>query len=316
MKKLRLLLIGSYLLLLTTAISFAQDGPEYIDLPADEYPAYVTPSSSSVTSTDMSDREKSKMIENIIGIILFTSILGHMIYIKYVRTPRFKVVFTPQHFIDKRIAGNMEQQMSDQEGARCTQLFDEIEATWDKYEEEGEEFHTPTSYKQLKVATKAIEEIIAMSPTNEDIIEQINGYANVVNLKEKRSFLGSKMLMILASAFAIVPVFFDSWVQFFPLMFGVVLYYLACQKPVFLAEKKAGKVGVDRSFMWGVWDMAFSGKTYIITWRNSKGDERKERDSTEWWLTFFFGMILIVMFSMMISLWAVVAYIRNYIIYK
>ena len=314
MKKLRLLLIGSFLLIITTAISFAQDHPEYIDLPADEYPAYVVPSSSGVSLVVSND--PSKMVEDIIGLVLFALILLHMIYILYVRTPRFKHIFSVDDFKQKRTASNRSQEMSQEEYNRCAELIGNIQDSWDDYEEDGLTLHAPNSMKQINVAVTAIKEMIEIAPTDETIIDEINGYTNVINYNEKRHFRGSKMLMVLASVFAIAPVFFDSWVQLFPLMSCVVLYYFACQKTLFVAERRNGKAGADSSFMWGIVNMAFSGNVYNVKWRDPDGNTGGGKDSTEWWLAFIFGMIMLVMFSMTISLWALIAYIRNYVIYK
>lgn len=322
MKTLRLLLLSSFLFLAAITNSFSQDNPDaYIDLPADEYPAYVgedvdidtyisSPSSSSSNST-------ADIIETILGITLFTSILGHMIYIKYLRTPRYKTIYSTDFFITKRKETGANENMSSDEYDRCVSLFQNITSTWDTNVVDDESYYRPTKMKQIKVAVSALDEVIAIAPTDEEIVTEINEYIEVINDQEYRSFYGSKLLMWFAAAIAIIPVFFGSWVAFFPLMFGVALYYLACQKPMFLVEKKAdGSPGIHNSIIANICSMALSGKTIRTTTTYTDGSKTVEDDSSGEWIMMIFGFALLILFSIMISLWSLFSYLRNYVIYR
>ena len=271
--------------------------------------------------TDDSGKTLEKIIEIVISSLiglLFLAMIGHMIYVKYIITPRYKQIFDLSYFKEYRLANGKSDTSSSDEDEIARGLFPNIVADWKTEEdaETGEEISFPTKQKHMKSAIITIEEIISIASTNEEVIEELNSMTALVNELETRSFNGSKILMWIATAIAIIPLFFGAWYMLIPMGTGISVYYLASQRPLFLLQKdREGKRGfVDRIIFWALAMMgAAQTVTTVTTW--SDGSKSKDDDNSQHWIAMIFAAIIILILAMYMTILAIFSYLRNYVLY-
>ena len=58
-----------------------------------------------------------------------------------------------------------------------------------------------------------------------------------------------------------------------------------------------------------------AAKTYKTVTTYSDGTTKTETDNSETWISLIFGLIIMVLLSLLLSLISVINYLRNYIIY-
>ena len=109
---------------------------------------------------------------------------------------RYKEVFTVENMVSKRVVAGMSEKMTDGEIEEAWRLMDEAFAIWTVIEKTGDdEFRKPTKMKQIKQSAFLIDQVIAMQPTDEAVIERLNALTDVINSGEERHFDGSKKLV-------------------------------------------------------------------------------------------------------------------------
>ena len=100
---------------------------------------------------------------------------------------------------------------------------------------------------------------------------------------------------------------------------GIALYLLASRSTNFLIAEKQQKGGGGSSFLSGIIGGLFMGvaaaKTYKTVTTYSDGTTKTETDNSETWISLIFGLIIMVLLSLLLSVISVINYLRNYIIY-
>lgn len=266
-------------------------------------------------------KQKTKNIINYIfsGLVLiaYIAMIIHMIYIKY-KGVRYKKAFTVEEMKAERIAQNKPEEMSQEEFNEALTLLTGVFDTWTVVgqNDEGEELRKPTKMKQVKASSMLLDQAIALQPTDKDMIDNINELADVINSNEERYFDGSKPLAWLGGIVGIIFFFISP-------QFGIITlistgaYILSSRTPVFLIEKrqKRGGGNIHNGIIAGVFGMIAGAQTVRTVYKYSDGHKEYEDDNSQHWIAWILGLAILVCIAATMALWAMINYLRNYVLY-
>lgn len=266
-------------------------------------------------------KQKTKNIINYIfsGLVLiaYIAMIIHMIYIKY-KGVRYKKALTVEEMKAERIAQNKPEEMSPEEFNEALTLLAGVFDTWTVVgqNDEGEELRKPTKMKQVKASSMLLDQAIALQPTDKDMIDNINELADVINSNEERFFDGSKPLAWLGGIVGIIFLFISP-------QFGIITlistgaYILSSRTPVFLIEKrqKRGGGNIHNGIIAGVFGMIAGAQTIRTVYKYSDGHKEYEDDNSQHWIAWILGLAILVCIAATMALWAMINYLRNYVLY-
>lgn len=266
-------------------------------------------------------KQKTKNIINYIfsGLVLiaYIAMIIHMIYIKY-KGVRYKKALTVEEMKAERIAQNKPEEMSPEEFNEALTLLAGVFDTWTVVgqNDEGEELRKPTKMKQVKASSMLLDQAIALQPTDKDMIDNINELADVINSNEERFFDGSKPLAWLGGIVGIIFFFISP-------QFGIITlistgaYILSSRTPVFLIEKrqKRGGGNIHNGIIAGVFGMIAGAQTIRTVYKYSDGHKEYEDDNSQHWIAWILGLAILVCIAATMALWAMINYLRNYVLY-
>ncbi|WP_289091199.1 hypothetical protein [uncultured Bacteroides sp.] len=266
-------------------------------------------------------KQKTKNIINYIfsGLVLiaYIAMIIHMIYIKY-KGVRYKKALTVEEMKAERIAQNKPEEMSPEEFNEALTLLAGVFDTWTVVgqNDEGEELRKPTKMKQVKASSMLLDQAIALQPTDKDMIDNINELADVINSNEERFFDGSKPLAWLGGIVGIIFLFISP-------QFGIITlistgaYILSSRTPVFLIEKrqKRGGGNIHNGIIAGVFGMIAGAQTVRTVYKYSDGHKEYEDDNSQHWIAWILGLAILVCIAATMALWAMINYLRNYVLY-
>lgn len=266
-------------------------------------------------------KQKTKNIINDIlsGLVLvaYIAMIIHMIYIKF-KGIRYKKPLTVEDMKAERIAQNKPEDMSPEEFNQALTLLAGVFDTWTVVgqNDEGEELRKPTKMKQVKASSMLLDQAIALQPTDADMIENINEFADVINSNEERFFDGSKPLAWLGGIVGAIFCFIVPQLGIITLI-STGAYILSSLTPVFLIEKreKRGGGNIHNGIIAGVFGMIAGAQTVRTVYKYSDGHKEYEDDNSQHWFAWFFGIAILVCIAATMALWAMLNYLRNYVLY-
>jgi uncharacterized membrane protein len=266
-----------------------------------------------------------EILMNILIVCVVVFMIVHMVYI-LVKSRQFaKQDYNVDFFKSFRLEKGMPAESSEQDNERCVELLGEAFETWTNIEpdEEGNEYRKPKKMNEIIKSGAFLQQIIAIAPTDEEIITNFNEYKEVVCTNEARSFDGSWKLVGLGVAVAVIIslMMMSNYSGFFAAFFSVglifliptLIYIVSSYTPQFLIEKRAKRGGGNVSS--GIVAMALGvlGGGYTI--RTKYSDGSSEDDSSPHFIALFLGVILMVIVAMTIGIWAFVNYLRNFVLF-
>lgn len=269
--------------------------------------------------------ETSKKSEDIMGIIVgilillvFIGMAGHMLYLLF-RGDRYKKVFTVDDMRVGRVAQNKPEQMSEEEYNNAVKLLEDAFEQWSvvEHDENGDERRKPTKMKQIKNSVSLIDQVIALQPTEEDILTRLNDMTDVINSSEHRYFDGSKALVWLGIIVGILFCFIMGPGTGIITIMATGIYVIASRTPVFLIEKRSKRGGgnIHNGFIAGIFAMIAGAKTIRTVTEYSDGSKKVEDDHSQHWIAWILGIMLLVAIASFMFVWAIINYIRNYVLY-
>ena len=286
---------------------------------------------SDTTLAEQAVVETTKSIGSIVGdiikLIIFVGaalfIIGHMIYILY-KGARFKEDFSVEGFRLKRKEAGKNEESSDEENQKCWDLIAQVFQSYGHVEkgDEGIEYRKPRKMKEIKKSSDILEQVIEIAPTDQELVDKINEHKEVINSNEKRRFDGSWKLIVLGLAIAIiVSLITKKEIGFFLafLKYGaffwvpVVIYYISSLTPQFLIEKRYKRGGGNVST--GLVAFAFAVLGSGQTVRTRYTDGTYEDDHSGHFMALMLGVIALLIVALTIVVWAVLNYLRNYVLY-
>lgn len=211
---------------------------------------------------------------------------------------------------------------TDQENKAALQLAEDIEHKMTPLvNDKGDAMWLPTTHKQVQELRDGLARLAAARPTEAGVVEFYNGAVKTLAAAEEREFCGSKFYLILS---AVVCIGMGIALSTIPsIVCGVVgcsLYWFASMRPQFMFWRaelngRTHKSGMNKLFA-GLFGAVATAKTYhiITTW--SDGTKTHKTDDTE--LGFWLIVTTVVLFVVapVISLVALVNYLRNYVLYR
>lgn len=275
------------------------------------------------TTVSSNKKEKSTMdkvmdiVSMVISICVVLFIVGHMVYLNS-RGKHYKKVFTVKDFEEERALAGISKEMAEQEIQEAFERMEKAFNTWTVVEiTDDDEFHKPTKMKQVKASVVLIDQVIAMMPTNENVVERLNGLTEVINSAEERHFDGSKKLIWLGAIVGILMFWMMGIEMCLSTLFATGAYVLASRTPQFLIDKRAARGGgnIHNGIFAGLFALLAGAQTVRTISKFNDGSKTYEDDHSQTWIALAIGFIVMIVLAMMMSFWAFLNYIRNYVLY-
>lgn len=337
-KKFLILWAALALFVATPAITWAQDYDsnntevvegdygeegEYMG-PDDDFEAeYNDASTTSDTTTNtggMSSRMKG-IAAILLGVLIFLGILwmiGHMLYEIFIRKNPFQPL-KQEDMLAARAAAGRPAEETEEEKNQVLDLLETERLSWTPlYDEDDSRVITKKSMIDSSAAT--IEKIKEIAPTDQETIDVVNSFIDIMKTSRKREFDGSKLLVTLLVIFCILMVWGMGWKSIPFFVFGGVAYILSCMKPTFMLydrdiKGKTGR-GALNWLLGGVFGMIAGAQTIRTTTHWSDGSTTTDDDHTQHFIAWAIGIIVIVIMLSLMLVWAAVNYLRNYVFYR
>lgn len=274
-----------------------------------------------VVNTEDKSAGKTDVMGIIVGILvllIFVGMAGHMLYLLF-RGDRYKKTFTADGMIADRVAQGKPEHMTEEEYDEVVKSLDSAFEQWSVvgHDDNGNELRKPTKMKQIKSSALLIDKVIAMQPTEDDLVARLNDLTAVVNSNEKRYFDGSKPLVWLGFIVGIVLCFVMGPGVGVNTIVATGIYIIASRTPMFLIEKRSKRGGgnIHNSFIAGIFAMIAGAQTVRTITTYSDGHKEVDDDHSEHWIALFFGLVLLIAIAIFMFLWAILNYLRNYVFY-
>ncbi len=313
----KLFVFMTFAALLVGAVAMAQDSGAVVD-------------SLSMAQDGLSDTSGATSGSEILGVIVAILLsvvslgsvlfaLGHMFYTRFFLSPRYKKQFTVEYFQEKRAAKELPIDSSADENQTAMGLLTHTTDTWTvQYNEStGREEYVPTKKKHLRATVEIINSVIEVAPTNQSVIDELNGIVEVVNVNETRHFSGSKPIIWIALIFgALFAIFGAGFAPLISMGVGAGLYIVASSRPTFLlAKETGGKIGFLNSILVGTLAFIGAARTVRRTTTYSDGSRSVDDDHSQHFIFLIIGLIMIVFLACTIVIWSFFNYLRNYVFY-
>lgn len=247
------------------------------------------------------------------------AVIGHMIYECFIRKS-LRTDYSVDEFEAVRVAEGLDTEMTEEEMNVCERL-NEYQNIWEQIPSEGEPSYLPIKKKQIDKVQALINDAIATKPTDQSVVDVINELNGVINDMWKRSFNGSKTMIVISVLVAAALSFIvEMATPAIMIGTGIVLYLFASRTPMFVLIRKELKGrGGRRSFltliMGGLFGAVAAAPTYKTITTYSDGHEETETDNSQTWFTLIIAFIVSVLLAIFLWAIALINYIRNYWLY-
>ena len=280
------------------------------------------------TETANSGSSGSSFLDYLIAIVVIGAslfMIGHMIFILFKSKQFADQEFTLDFFKSLRQEKGMSAESSDEDNKKCSELLNDAFLTWTNIEagEDGLEYRKPKKMKEIIRSGEILKQVVEIAPTDEDIINTLNEYKMVVTTNEARSFDGSWKLVGLGVGVAILLslITMDAMGSFIKAFFSIgllfiiptIVYIISSYTPQFLIEKRANRGGGNVST--GLVAMALGILGSGVTVRTHYTDGTHEDDNSGHVIAWALGFIMMVIVAFTIIIWAVLNYLRNYVLF-
>ena len=304
-----------------------------------EQSATATPQSDSTTT-----HEEPSTIQKIISgfislvflIVSLTLMLGpiaHMAYVNYklkkLKTPKSAADFAAERAKLGKAAASTDAE--NQQSARLLadafeqySIVEPVEPAPGQAQTGDEQIlRKPAKMKELIAAQKLLEQVIAIAPTDEGVLEEYNRQREFLYSQLARSFYGSTRMLVVCilvfAAFGFLPAMTGGWGFWTGLAvflgFGgvpVAMYYMGSLTPQFMIDRKKLNPGTWGKVFVGIAAVAF-GSGYTIRTRYSDGSTSD--DHSGHWIALFLGVMVLCAIAASLIIWGFFSYIRNYVIH-
>lgn len=196
--------------------------------------------------------------------------------------------------------------------------MDEAFAIWTVIEKTGDdEFRKPTKMKQIKQSAFLIDQVIAMQPTDEAVIERLNALTDVINSGEERHFDGSKKLVWLGVIVGILMYWMMGVGMMVSTLVATGLYIVASRTPQFLIDKRALRGGgnIHNGIFAGLFGLLAGAQTVRTIYKFNDGHKEYSDDHSQHWIALAITGVVMFVLAMMMTVWVFLNYLRNYVLY-
>ena len=268
----------------------------------------------------------------LIGIALLLAILamiGHMLYV-LLWPSIFEMIYKQKHpskvwktTVEEerahRLEAGLPEEMPEEEAVAYA---DAIEAAFDNWTPLPDDYNKKiiSTKKQLDDTTVALRAALDAHVTKPDIVNRMNEIQWCIESASKRQFDGSKLLIVLTLILCGILWYSVGFSAMTFFLFSLVLYYLACLKPGFMFNKRTLKGDSGRGALnWllgGVFGMIAGAQTVRTVTHWSDGSKTVDDDNTQHLVAWAIGLIVIVLLIVFLFAWALVNWLRNYVLYR
>lgn len=317
-------------------------------------PALATLAAALATGIDASAQQTSLPATDTMGgstrtIITIIAVISiamtvNMLYI-LIRGGRYKYGYTAGYMMmkrEKKIAKEKEKQARNEAGTKGnttgsytgtseTSGEEEIRTCREKLDKACEKldieklvrpeslYYSNLTIGRIRNSSKRLKEVLQYCPTDSNIIEQINRCTTVVNKAEKRRFFGSVVLMAVTAVIAAAAYLLGFRTAAILMAAGLVVYFFASFTPYFLYEKRKrkGENDIFNGLLGNTFAAVIGARRYRQLFKKS-GEQGETNSGTGIAQKILYAIIFIVLcivFSLLIFVWAVFNYIRNYVLY-
>lgn len=233
---------------------------------------------------------------------------------------------------EKRKDEGLKPEMTEEEINQASEKLEEAFSLWGNVEtgvdpESGEEieYRNPSGKKQVNKSVALLEEVKAMYPTDQAVVDRMNELGEVVKYNMKRKFAGSKwvFIVIVLGQLLIMTMMgwtFGNFLKTWLIWGGGIYYYFASLAPRYLIEKRLknfGKFKITSGILAGIFGALMSTpvtQDVVTHW-----DDGSKSRSTELNAGFFIMIIIAVLAIMAIAFFnivlGVIAFFRNFVLY-
>lgn len=270
-------------------------------------------------TTGSSGNDIVSAIEGTLLGLAFLWMIGHMIYVLFIRKNPLVPISIDEMKAQRRAVG-MPEEMTEPEKQDCIQIHDENFITWTPIPDDPEERRVITNKKMLDEATEAMLKVIALKPTDPELVDALNANIDVIKESSKRQFTGSKVMLVLLVLFLCFMFYVAGWKMLPFFIFSGVLYYMASLTPNFMLYNRelkgkngSGALGWVLGLLGG---MILGAKTVRTTTYWSDGSKTVDDDHTEHQVAWFISLFVTVILVFFLFVWAAINYLRNYVFYR
>lgn len=180
-------------------------------------------------------------------------------------------------------------------------------------------YYSNLTIGRIRNASKRLSEVLQYCPTDANIIEQLNQCTTVVNRAERRRFFGSIVLMAVTAVIAAAAYLLGFRTAAILMATGLVVYFFASFTPYFLYEKRKrkGENDIFNGLLGNTFAAVIGTRRYKQLFKKA-GEQGESTSGTGIAQKILYAIIFIVLcivFSLLIFVWAVFNYIRNYVLY-
>lgn len=309
LNKLNLLLLLGLVIIATTA--FCQVDTTIVEQPA----KHVAESGGKVT-----------FLRILIDLVISAGVLfmiGHMLYVLF-KSKRFNQTFSIPAFKAIRLEQGKSEMSTEEENDQCLELLNEAFFTWTDIEVNGgEEYRKPRKMKEILTSAIYLQQVVDIAPTDGEVIDKLNEYKEVIRSNEKRSFDGSRALIVLGLIFAVVVGVLsksqESGFIWSTIRYGaffwipVIVYYISSLTPQFLIDKRAQRGGGNVSTGFVALALGILGSGFTMRTRFTDGSY--EDDHSGHYIAWILGAIALTIVAITIFFWSIFNYVRNYLLF-
>ncbi|GHS86469.1 hypothetical protein FACS1894201_07330 [Bacteroidia bacterium] len=256
--------------------------------------------------------------------------IGHMLYV-ILFTRALKSTPSVEAMQQKRASKGLPDQATTSETAQCLQLLNEAWLTFSVMGkgENGEDTRSPKKMRELLNARKLVAQAGKLLPTDAEAHAEYAKYRQFLYDNLKRTFFSSWKLIILALIVAVGLAFLSGgkndeqgfFYNFFtpglPMFFWIpaIVYYISGNVPQFMIDQKAQRGGGGGWFASALVGLGLGALGSGYTVRTTYTDGSHEDDNSAHWIALMIGAVILFIVACTIYIWAIINYLRNYVLY-
>jgi hypothetical protein len=275
------------------------------------------------TESEPSSSISSGDIWAIVFILVIIIAIVHM-FISF-KLKRFEPI-TVEETKQQRLASSMSELATNEENELAMDYLEDIFDHWsDVSKPDEEQLKAPTRKIHIEKSLSQLGAVKDILPTDDYVVERLNELGDVVNSNSKRSFSGSKSLIIVSLILTVFMYFtlktdtnsfLGVMLKLWWLWGSIIFYIVASYSPQFLIDKRLRKLGSGNfsSGLVGFFTGMFIGApTFSYITKYSDGSSSR---STAFNLIGLFLMLVgLMILGMFIVFFGLLNYLRNFILY-
>lgn len=253
----------------------------------------------------------------IVGLAMLFAI-GHMLYVIFIRK-KLRTDWTVEEFASMRAAAGFSEYASDDENQEIGNVILNQVNGWETFiDDQGEENALPLSRSNVKNSVAAYEQVVAMMPTGQDVVELLNNLGETLNGMRSRSFTASKTMLVCVVIAGLIIGFAGNWGAAITMMLLTGgLYTLSCMKPDYVLIRKELEGKEESSFLSGLIGGMLGGvaaaPTYVTVTKWSDGSTTREEDNSSFWISAILMILAIIVLIFILPIVSFINYLRNYV---